>query len=115
MPIYEYYCTRCNHEEDLLQKFGELAIAKCPECGKKTFKRKISAPGFQLKGTGWYETDFKNNGKPSKEPVKAKSEKSDTGGKDGGDSKPAKDSAGESKSSSESVKSKGNQQSASPE
>ena len=114
MPIYEYYCTRCSHKEDVLQKFGEPAIVKCPECQKKTLKKKISAPGFQLKGTGWYETDFKDKGKPPQdektpkdgESKSDKPEKSDKSGNDGGDSTPAKKSSKESSKES-STESKG--------
>lgn len=64
MPIYEYKCNNCGHEYDLLQKMGEPPIVECEKCHKNSAQRLVSAPGFQLKGTGWYETDFKNKGKP---------------------------------------------------
>ena len=64
MPIYEYQCTGCHHQFDLLQKINDEPIKKCPECSKDTVVRLVSAVGFQLKGTGWYATDFKNKGKP---------------------------------------------------
>lgn len=64
MPIYEYQCTACHHKFDLLQKLNEEQVKKCPECSKDTAVRLVSAAGFQLKGSGWYATDFKNKGKP---------------------------------------------------
>ncbi len=60
MPIYEYHCLECGHSKDVLQKVTDAPLVDCPECGVSKFEKKISAPGFQLKGTGWYETDFKN-------------------------------------------------------
>lgn len=63
MPIYEYKCTDCEHELEKLQKINDAPLIDCPECGKSALKKMISAVGFRLKGSGWYETDFKNNGK----------------------------------------------------
>ena len=60
MPIYEYHCLECGHQKDVLQKVSDAPLVDCPACEKARFAKKISAPGFQLKGTGWYETDFKN-------------------------------------------------------
>jgi putative FmdB family regulatory protein len=60
MPIYEYRCGACGHHLEALQKMSEGALRKCPECGKSQLKRLVSAPQFRLKGSGWYETDFKN-------------------------------------------------------
>ncbi len=60
MPIYEYQCYACGHELEALQKISDDALVHCPECNDDSLKKKISAAGFQLKGTGWYETDFKN-------------------------------------------------------
>ncbi|MDF1683380.1 MAG: zinc ribbon domain-containing protein [Legionellaceae bacterium] len=65
MPIYEYQCSACHHAFDVLQKMSDDAIKQCPECNQDTAVKLVSAAGFQLKGTGWYETDFKNNNKPS--------------------------------------------------
>ena len=59
MPIYEYQCDDCNHVLDALQKVNDKPLVDCPECGKKSLRRLISAPNFRLKGEGWYETDFK--------------------------------------------------------
>ena len=61
MPIYEYACKRCGHTLDALQKMSEDPLVDCPECGKASLKRLISAPRFRLKGQGWYETDFKKD------------------------------------------------------
>ena len=59
MPIYEYKCDECNHVLDALQKVSDKPLVDCPECGKSSLRRLISAPNFRLKGEGWYETDFK--------------------------------------------------------
>lgn len=63
MPIYEYRCESCGHEREYLQKVSDAPIKVCPQCDKETFVKLISAAGFQLKGTGWYATDFKGGGK----------------------------------------------------
>lgn len=62
MPIYEYRCQACGHELETIQKMSDAALTDCPECGKPELKKLISAAGFQLKGSGWYETDFKGKG-----------------------------------------------------
>jgi len=64
MPIYEYRCGACDHEFEARQKMSEDPLKECPDCGKAELKKLISAVGFRLKGTGWYETDFKNKSKP---------------------------------------------------
>ena len=61
MPIYEYACKSCEHVLDALQKMSDDPLIECPECGKPSLKRLISAPRFRLKGKGWYETDFKKD------------------------------------------------------
>lgn len=66
MPIYEYRCQACGFEKEFLQKLSDAPISECPACGKATMSKLVSAAGFQLKGTGWYATDFRNNGKPAK-------------------------------------------------
>jgi len=63
MPIYEYVCKACGFEKDVLQKMSEVPLAECPSCQKPEFSKLISAPGFRLKGSGWYETDFKTGKK----------------------------------------------------
>jgi putative FmdB family regulatory protein len=62
MPIYEYRCASCGFENEYLQKISDPLLTDCPECGKSTFSKLVSAAGFQLKGNGWYATDFKGNG-----------------------------------------------------
>ena len=92
MPIYEYRCGSCSHELDALQKISDSPLRKCPECGKLTLRRLISAPVFRLKGGGWYETDFKggdkkrnlvetSSGESSESSKSADSAKSDTAAK----------------------------------
>src|SRR6185436_10135094 len=60
MPIYEYRCAACGHQDDHLQKIAEAPLTKCPACGKKKYLKQLTAAGFQLKGSGWYATDFKS-------------------------------------------------------
>ena len=61
MPIYEYECESCRHRLEKLQRIGDDPLTDCPECGRAALKRLISAAGFRLKGSGWYETDFKQD------------------------------------------------------
>ena len=63
MPIYEYSCQSCHFEKDVLQKLSDPVLTNCPECKEESFVKQISAPGFRLKGAGWYETDFKTGKK----------------------------------------------------
>ena len=63
MPIYEYKCSNCSHEFEKIQKISEEPIKECPKCNKKSVSKLISAPSFRLKGSGWYETDFKTGSK----------------------------------------------------
>lgn len=66
MPIYAYRCSACGFEQDVLQKMSDPLLTTCPECKQETFAKQLTAAGFQLKGSGWYQTDFKNNSsKPS--------------------------------------------------
>jgi putative FmdB family regulatory protein len=71
MPIYEYRCSACGYVEDVMQKMSDAPLSACPKCGKDTFAKQLSAAGFQLKGSGWYATDFK--GSPAKTPSKEES------------------------------------------
>jgi putative FmdB family regulatory protein len=61
MPIYGYVCKNCEHTLDVLQKISDDPLVDCPECGESQLKRQLSAPRFRLKGSGWYETDFKKD------------------------------------------------------
>jgi len=76
MPIYEYKCTECEHTLDKLQKMSDDPLVDCPKCGKPGLKKMISAAGFRLKGSGWYETDFKSG---SKKNVASSDKKSGSG------------------------------------
>ena len=61
MPIYDYRCSDCSHEFEALQKLSDALLTTCPECGKETLRKQVSAPAFRLAGSGWYETDFKKD------------------------------------------------------
>jgi putative FmdB family regulatory protein len=63
MPIYEYACNDCGFAKEVLQKLSDSPLTKCPECKAETFRKQVSAPGFRLAGSGWYETDFKTGKK----------------------------------------------------
>jgi len=63
MPIYEYKCSKCEHQFEVIQRFSDNPIESCPECNEKQVKKLVSAPSFRLKGGGWYETDFKTGSK----------------------------------------------------
>jgi putative FmdB family regulatory protein len=86
MPIYEYRCDACGHEKEVLQRMSDKPLTKCPKCGKRRFHKLVSAAGFQLKGTGWYATDFKGSGaKPAAKQDKSESKQdksSDSSGKE---------------------------------
>ena len=74
MPIYEYQCQACQNQIEALQKISDTPLLDCPQCGEPSLKKKVSAAAFRLKGSGWYETDFKTGNK-----------KNLVGGGDGGD------------------------------
>ena len=74
MPIYEYRCGACGFQKEYLQKVSDPVLTTCPECNKEAFSKLLSAAGFQLKGSGWYVTDFKNgSSKPSSTTTKSDS------------------------------------------
>jgi len=62
MPIYAYKCESCGHAKDVLQKMSDAPLSDCPACGAPSFRKQLTAAGFQLKGSGWYVTDFRNGG-----------------------------------------------------
>ena len=76
MPIYEYKCSACGHQEDHLQKLSERPLTKCPACGKKKYAKQLTAAGFQLKGSGWYATDY-GKGNAGTKPAESKAEAGD--------------------------------------
>lgn len=63
MPIYEYSCRSCGHQLEKIQKISDAPLTLCPSCGKEELQKRVSTPGFRLKGGGWYETDFKTGNK----------------------------------------------------
>jgi len=99
MPIYEYRCDACGHELEALQKISDAQLTDCPACKSESLRRLISKPSFRLKGSGWYETDFKSEKEKKRNLVAGKDDKPKSG-----DDKPvakeAKSDGGETKSSS---------------
>ena len=95
MPIYEYRCGKCGFQKEFLQRLNDAPLTQCPECGKRALSKMVTAAGFQLKGTGWYATDFKTSGA---KPV-AKADKTDKADKvdktDKADAKQGKPAAAE--------------------
>ena len=65
MPIYAYKCESCGHRQDVLQKVSDPVLSTCPACGASSFAKQVTAAGFQLKGSGWYATDFRGGGTPA--------------------------------------------------
>ncbi len=83
MPIYEYRCEACGHELEAIQKISDEPLKECPACGQSGLRKLVSVAGFKLKGSGWYETDFKHSGKPAEKktkPTTDKAAKSDANG-----------------------------------
>ena len=93
MPIYEYKCKVCEHKFDKLQKLNDPPLTDCPDCGKPELVKLVSAAGFRLKGTGWYETDFKNSGKKTESSSTTKTNTSTTKKSDSKTSKESKNSS----------------------
>ena len=93
MPIYEYRCRDCGKEHEVLQKVSEPPLTECPACGKPALQKLLSAAGFQLKGSGWYATDFKGGGKKPEqkktEEKKTEEKKTETKTEAKSDAKPA--------------------------
>ncbi|NDY94986.1 FmdB family zinc ribbon protein [Wenzhouxiangella limi] len=106
MPIYEYRCQSCGHELEKLQKLSDAPLVDCPACGKPDLTKLISAAGFRLKGGGWYETDFKKDGKRNL------AGDSDGAGKDGKADAAKSDAKSESKSTQPKSESKSSKPSA---
>lgn len=90
MPIYAYKCESCGHQKDVLQKMSDAPLSDCPQCGAPAFKKQLTAAGFQLKGSGWYVTDFRGGGGATAVPPVSGSEAPAPAA---GDSKPAESAA----------------------
>ncbi len=105
MPIYAYRCSQCGHQEDVLQKFSDAPLTVCSACGASAFSKQLTAPAFQLKGSGWYVTDFRDNGKKGEAgdgakdapPGNAASDKPTTDGAPAASPAPAPAAAGDAK------------------
>lgn len=97
MPIYEYACVSCDHHLETLQKMSEDPLVFCPECGEESLRKMVSAAAFVLKGSGWYETDFKNSGK--EKPKDAKASDGQPASKNASDTKSGEGASGDTKSS----------------
>ena len=92
MPIYAYKCGSCGHAKDVLQKISDPLLTVCPACGAEAFSKQVTAAGFQLKGSGWYATDFRGGAAPSApaaDTAASSSTKADPAAKDSGASAPA--------------------------
>lgn len=88
MPIYAYKCSDCGHEREVLQKISDAPLTDCPDCGQPSMAKQVTAAGFQLKGSGWYATDFRNKDSGGR------------GGKDGDKAAGASESANDAKADS---------------
>lgn len=78
MPIYEYQCAACGHQLDALQKLSDPVLTTCPACKAESLHKQVSAAGFQLKGGGWYATDYKGKSSEPAKPVESKTNKNDS-------------------------------------
>ena len=101
MPIYEYRCSSCGHQQDFLLKINDAPLTVCTACGKPTFSKMLTAAGFQLKGSGWYATDFKSKPSTAAKPDSKGESKGETKGESTSESK--SESKGESKGEAKST------------
>ncbi|WP_322059825.1 FmdB family zinc ribbon protein [Paraburkholderia sp. J63] len=101
MPIYAYRCESCGFDKDVLQKISDAPLTQCPSCGADTFRKQVTAAGFQLKGSGWYVTDFRggNGGKSGGTNAAATGAKSEESASSSEGSKPAGEGASAASSS----------------
>jgi putative FmdB family regulatory protein len=97
MPIYEYQCDKCHHHLEALQKYNDKPLRECPECGKQSLKRLMSAPRFRLAGSGWYETDFKSDQERKRNLVESGDKSEGATADTGADSKSTDTKAGDTK------------------
>jgi putative FmdB family regulatory protein len=91
MPIYAYRCSNCGHAQDVLQRMSDPVLSVCPACGQPTYVKQVTAAGFQLKGSGWYVTDFRDGKKtaPAADADKAGAKDGDAAAPAGGEAAPA--------------------------
>lgn len=89
MPIYAYKCESCGHAKDVLQKISDAPLSVCPQCGEPAFKKQVTAAGFQLKGSGWYVTDFRGGNSTGVPAPKTDGGEAGASSSNGADSKPA--------------------------
>lgn len=94
MPIYEYRCGQCGFQKEYMQRMSDAPLTDCPQCGKRSLTKLVSAAGFQLKGTGWYATDFKNSSAKPAAKSDAKTEAKPADGSSKESSKPESSSCG---------------------
>jgi putative FmdB family regulatory protein len=96
MPIYEYRCSNCGHQQEFMQKLSDAPLTTCTKCNKPSFSKMLTAAGFQLKGSGWYATDFKNKGSApaAKDAAKESQDPGAKKGDAGGDSKASASACG---------------------
>lgn len=100
MPIYAYRCDECGFAKDVLQKVSDPVLTVCPSCGKSSFKKQVTAAGFQLKGTGWYVTDFRGGSAPATGTAPSSSSDSSTASTESTSASPAPATAAPAKDSS---------------
>jgi putative FmdB family regulatory protein len=105
MPIYAYKCGSCGHAKDVLQKISDAPLTTCPACGAETFSKQVTAAGFQLKGSGWYVTDFRN-GNSGAASTAAKPDETKAADSKAGDAKPAESKPAEKTAESKPAESK---------
>jgi putative FmdB family regulatory protein len=96
MPIYAYRCDACGHAKDVLQRVSDALLTTCPACGAQAFKKQVTAAGFQLKGSGWYVTDFKGNGQQKSTSDKGDDAKADSASSEKTEAKTTDGGAGKS-------------------
>jgi putative FmdB family regulatory protein len=89
MPIYAYKCSACGFAKDVLQKLSDAPLTDCPQCGASAFSKQVTAAGFQLKGSGWYVTDFRDGGKKAAEKGNAEKGNGDKGASAPADTPPS--------------------------
>lgn len=99
MPIYEYQCTECGFQKEVLQKISDEPLTVCPQCGEPAMKKMVSAAAFRLKGGGWYETDFKSGDRKNVHDT-GDAKKSESKSETKADAKPASKESGKAASSS---------------